>query len=322
LHPRETPALSRRRFVMGAGVAAIAACDRGGRPRGAGLLRFGNRPFYIDGDTLPAFERETGITVEYHEDAVDDGALAAALAARRSLDRDVIVVRDQVAARLAAATLVQPFAAVPDGLRSSLARPGRRQVPWAVGVTGLAVRRGTSVTSLRDLAGAAPKLALLRGPSETIGLALLLAGSRLARVTPAELTAAAATVARWRDAGAVVVDSVYDAGLGEPDGAAIAVADRGDVAQLVAEGVEVDFVVPAEGSVVWTDDLVIPKDASNPDGASRLAAFIYRPAISQRLFGAVPFTSPVDGVGALPPGAQRLRDLTTAEAAEVAKVLE
>ena len=325
--------LGRRGFVAGVAAAlgvAVAAC-RADPHSPAGVLRFANRPFFIDGDTLPAFERATGIAVEYHEDQLDDAVFEAALreVGGADLGRDLVVVNDQTAARLAADSLLEALPRDTDiaTMRTALERGGpRRQVPWAVGVTGLAFVRGRvpgDVRSARDLLAPdlAGQVAFVRDPMESIGMVLLAMGVELERVTPAALAAAADRVAGAREAGAVVVDTVFDADLGTADGPWVAVGNAGDVAQLQAEGVDVAFVVPEEGGVLWSDDLVIPRGARNAAAAAQFVEFVYRPDVSRRLFAALRFTSPVEGVGSLPPRLHRLRDLTAEETAIVTDAL-
>ena len=269
------------------------------------MLRFGNRPFYIDGATLPAFTRATGIAVEYHEDSP---ALE---------DRDLVVVSSQQAALLAADDALVPFDVELSSLRPALARPGPLlRVPWAATVTGLALTeeagevRSASALFSPELAG---RVALVRDPVETIGLVASVSG---------DVPSAVARIGEARDAGhVVVVDTVYDAGFGEPGGAVLAVGNAADVAQLQAEGVKVSFVLPSEGGVLWTDDLVIPRRAENVVSANEFAVFVYQEDVSRRLFASLPFVSPVEGVGALPAPATRMRDLTPSELASVEAVL-
>ncbi|MDQ2675725.1 MAG: hypothetical protein M3Y34_02865, partial [Actinomycetota bacterium] len=68
------------------GVAACGDDDDGGLSGGSeeevttatadgeasGTLKISNWPFYIDRKTIPAFEEETGITVDYTEDVNDN----------------------------------------------------------------------------------------------------------------------------------------------------------------------------------------------------------------------------------------------------------
>ena len=320
--------LTRRRF--GAAVAALfagAACG-GGRPPAAGRLRFGNRPFFVDGATLPAFERSSGVVVEYHEDAAVDAAVVDALRHERDIGRDALVLGEQPAAALAASRLLQAFLDQPPSrLRPALARPGPvRQVPWAAAVTGLVVaaaRVPRPVVAAADLLSPAlaDHVAFVRSGTETVAMVLRASGIAVDAATAADVDAAIDAIDAARRAGAAVVDTVYDARLGDADGPWIAVGSDADAMQLRAEGTSVAFVLPEEGGVVWSDDVVMPKAGRNRAAVAALVSFVYRPDVSRRLFSAFPFTSPVEGVGSLPDGVARLRDLTRAEQSAVARAL-
>jgi putrescine transport system substrate-binding protein len=64
--------------------------------------------------------------------------------------------------------------------------------------------------------------------------------------------------------------------------ACIAIGWSGDVLQardLAAEagtGVRIAYAIPKEGAMMWFDQLAIPKDAPNPDGAYRFIDFMLR----------------------------------------------
>lgn len=56
--------------------------------------------------------------------------------------------------------------------------------------------------------------------------------------------------------------------------------------------VEIDYLIPREGAVLWTDVIAIPKDAPNPDAAHAFIAYLLEPeviaAISNYVFYANP----------------------------------
>ncbi len=52
-----------------------------------------------------------------------------------------------------------------------------------------------------------------------------------------------------------------------------------DRAAEAGNGVEVAYAVPAEGAVVWTDVMVIPADAPNPDAAHKFINYLLQPEV-------------------------------------------
>jgi putrescine transport system substrate-binding protein len=49
---------------------------------------------------------------------------------------------------------------------------------------------------------------------------------------------------------------------------------------LIAQGVPVQYVIPAEGSQIWEDDWAIAADAVNPDLAHAFLNYVLRPEIA------------------------------------------
>ena len=65
----------------------------------------------------------------------------------------------------------------------------------------------------------------------------------------------------------------------------IAVGYNGDVLQArdrareAGKGIEIKYVVPKEGSILWFDMLAIPKDAPHPDSAYAFMNYIMTPKV-------------------------------------------
>lgn len=58
----------------------------------------------------------------------------------------------------------------------------------------------------------------------------------------------------------------------------------GDAAFCYAENKEIAFVVPEEGTIIWTDNMAIPKGAKHKELAEKFINFMYDPKISARNF--------------------------------------
>ncbi len=52
-----------------------------------------------------------------------------------------------------------------------------------------------------------------------------------------------------------------------------------DRASEAGNGVEIAYLVPSEGAVVWTDVMAIPADAPNPQAALKFIDFLLRPDV-------------------------------------------
>src|SRR6185503_15048188 len=118
-------ALSRRDFLAAAGLSGLAltlgACG-GEDPRGSLVthskepihkLLFSNAPGSVDREVLRDFGRRTGGAVKYSEEIGDEFAfearLHAQLAARTGIARDLVVLRDPMAARWIRNRWVEPL---------------------------------------------------------------------------------------------------------------------------------------------------------------------------------------------------------------------
>ena len=171
------PGVSRRSFLRGAGMSAMAvsasgllvACGTEGTQQTASScqstdlsdeekkLIFSNWPLYMDekGDsypTLDAFEKETGISVTYNTDVNDNNQFFAKvrnqLGACESTERDIFVLTDWMAARMVSLGWLQELdhdnmpnvdAHLVPSLQDPAWDPGRKySVPWQSGLTGIA----------------------------------------------------------------------------------------------------------------------------------------------------------------------------------------
>src|SRR3954451_13572514 len=76
----------------------------------------------------------------------------------------------------------------------------------------------------------------------------------------------------------------------------IAMAYAADLIQLKADNPDLDFVVPEEGAILWSDDMGIPRGAKQPYGAETWMHYVYEPEIAARITNYVAAISPVAGV--------------------------
>lgn len=54
-------------------------------------------------------------------------------------------------------------------------------------------------------------------------------------------------------------------------------------AQEAGNGIEIDYLIPKEGSLIWFDLLAVPKDAPHPDNAYRLINYLMDPAVTANI---------------------------------------
>ena len=78
---------------------------------------------------------------------------------------------------------------------------------------------------------------------------------------------------------------------------------------LASSGSDTDvFVFPEEGTMIWTDNMLIPKGAANVYTAELMMDFVYDPKIAAQVADWIYYVSPVKGaadeIKALDPGAE------------------
>ncbi|TDC32134.1 spermidine/putrescine ABC transporter substrate-binding protein [Micromonospora sp. KC213] len=289
-------------------------------------LTFSNWPQYLDVDesdpakrpTLDAFVARTGIQVTYTEDINDNneflGKVQQQLASCRSIDRDIIVLSDWMAARMIRLGWIQQLdpARIPNvtanllpSLRDRSFDPQNRlAVPWQAGLAGLAyngsvtreIRTVDELLTRPDLKGRVTALSEMR---DTMGLLLQSNGHDPANFTPAQFDDALAKLKKAVDSGQIrrFTGNDYTPELARGDIAAC-VAWSGDVIQLSAENEKIRFVSPESGLLLYSDDTLVPNRATHKGHAETLINYYYEPAVAARLAAYVNYICPVRGAQA------------------------
>ncbi|WP_016697272.1 polyamine ABC transporter substrate-binding protein [Actinoalloteichus spitiensis] len=267
------------------------------------VLNFFNWTDYVDEDTIPGFEDETGISVTYDNFSSND-ELEAKLAAGAS-GYDLIVPSDNFLRRFLRSDLLRPLDhdLIPNlgnlerRFREAEYDPGNRySVPWAWGTTGLAFSRqalgGADVTSLDAfrLAAARGRSVLLDEARDAMALGLLGAGHDPNTTDPGELEDAVEYLLDLKSVlGQITSDVIEPLASGQ---APLAQAWSGDVFQAMETNPDLDFVIPEEGGLSWVDVLCVPRSAPHAANAHRFIDHILRPEVGGRLANAIQYGSP------------------------------
>ena len=310
---------------------ALSACgtdpvSTSGPTSGAGAssstVAWSNWPLYLDTaeddensyPTLAAFEEESGLDVEYTEDINSNdeffGKISPQLEAGQSTGRDLVVLTDWMAGRLISYGWIQELdkANIPnaENLISSYRDldfdPGRAySLPWQSGMTGIGYnpeKLGREISTLDDLFqdDLKGRITMLSEMRDTMGLILLSMDKQPEDHTLADYEAAIAKLQKLVDDGFIraFTGNEYAADLASGNIGA-AVGWSGDVLQLQADDPGMQFVVPAQGGILWSDNLRVPKGAANKAGAERVIDHYYDPAVAAEVAAWVNYVTPVDG---------------------------
>ena len=80
---------------------------------------------------------------------------------------------------------------------------------------------------------------------------------------------------------------------------------NGDIAQVMAEDDDLDFVVPKEGAMKQSDTLAIPKGAPHPDNALKFINFILDAKVGAEISKTIKYPSPNAAAVALMPASYK-----------------
>ena len=318
---------TRRQFVQrtalgGAAALALPSLALAATRADSKSITISNWPLYIDIDektkkypTLDAFTRKTGIKIKYLEDVNDNnsfyGKVAPLLRRGQSIDRDIMVLTDWMAARMVRAGWVEKLdkSKLPNSknLQPSLQHPTwdknrEYSLPWMTFMAGIGYdpkKVGYEITSVdqlltdRKLRG---KVTLLSEMPETTGLVMLSNGDDPTRVTDASFGRAIKKIQKALDAGQIRQFTGNDYGplLAKGDVLA-AFAWSGDVVQLQIDNPSLKFAVPQAGGIMLSDNMLIPKKG-NIELASTFMNYVYDPAVFANIDAYVAYPSPVAGV--------------------------
>src|SRR6202167_2296481 len=127
-------------------------------------------------------------------------------------------------------------------------------------------------------------ISVLDSPAEMMRAVLNYLGKDPNSQKPEDVQAAEATLLKIRPYIRNINSSEYIEALANGD-LCVAVGYNGDVLQArdrareAGKGIEIKYAVPKEGSILWFDMLAIPKDAPNPDNAYAFINYILTPRV-------------------------------------------
>jgi len=291
--------------------------------KGTSMTMF-NWPLYIEGDdpttspTIKGFTDKYGVKVTYESNIDGNDTFTTKyqpdLEAGKGIGADLIVLTSWQAATYVESGWVEAW---PDGYFPNISNviatqanpewdPDRKHsIPWAIGQTGIAYwpsKVGGTLDSIDALFDEKfkGKVTILDEMRDSVGLAMLSMGNDPTTGGLDQENAAIAKIAAARDAGQFrkITGNGYteDLQLGDTW---IAMAWSGDIASLKADNPDladsIEFYIPKEGGMSFTDNAMIPVGAKNAPGAATFMNFVYQPEIAGPLYESINYVSPVKG---------------------------
>ncbi|MDQ3758597.1 MAG: spermidine/putrescine ABC transporter substrate-binding protein [Actinomycetota bacterium] len=290
----------------------VETAEAEGEP--SGELFVSNWPFYIDRQTLPTFEKETGVSVEYKEDVNDNNEFFAkvrpALQEGEAEGRDIFVVTDWMAEKMYNLGYLQNFdqdavAPAMENLTPSLESPSfdperAYSLPWQGGMTGLIVNKDKApdITAIEDIFDPKYKgeIEVLTEMRDTVPLVMKSMGVEVEDATTEDWLAAIDKLKAAVDSGQIVdfTGNDYTADLARGDVSAV-IGWSGDAVQLQADNPAIEWRMPEEGCILWSDNMVIPVGAPNPTAAYEFMNYVYEPENQAQIADYNYYVTPVAG---------------------------
>ena len=320
-----------RLLAAGLAAAVLAAC--GGKQDAAStgtaaageekVLNVYNYSDYIAEDTIPNFEKQTGIRVTY--DVYDSDEVLEAKLLAGSSGYDVVVPTLNFFGRQIQAGVfkeldkskIPNLANLDPAVMERIATqdPGNRYgVPYMSGTTGIGfnvdkieeIFGSTEVTGSWSLVFDPAKISklkdcgvtLLDTPSDMIPIALHYLGEDPHSADPAVLQKAADLIKSIRPYVQNFHSSQYVSSLANGT-TCLVVGWSGDIIQArdraeeAGNGVNVGYSIPVEGAPQWFDMLAIPADAKHPENAYAFINYLLEPQVAANNTNYIQYANPV-----------------------------
>jgi putrescine transport system substrate-binding protein len=287
------------------------------------VLNVYNWADYIGDETIPAFEKETGIKVRY-DNFDNNEVLHAKLVAGKS-GYDVVVPSSYFAKVQAQGGLLRPLdrTELPNlknldpTVQEALAKvdaDNKYMVPWLWGYTTLGINVGKVKKALGDLPMPDnawdllfdPKyvarlkkcgVSVVDSPTEVVPPALHYLGKPAYSSNPADYDKVPALLASIRKYITVFSSTGYIDDLAAGS-ICLALGFSGDINIAKRRAVEsntgqqIQALVPKTGGIVFVDVMVIPADAPHPTNALRFINYILRPEVAAGITNKVFYANP------------------------------
>ena len=265
------------------------------------LFNWGN---YIDPELIKEFEAETGIQVVY--ETFDSNDAMEAKLKQGGTRYDIVFPSESSITKLVNQNLLQKLDhskikglenISPFLLNSPVDNGNQYTIPYFWGTVGIMVNTKyidpESIQTWNDLWNEdfKNKVLVLDGNREALGMALQSLGYSLNSKNDEELKAATEKLKQLSpNARAVLNEEIKT--MMKLEEAPIGMGYSGDAAAVAEENPNVQYILPKDGSAVWTDNFAIAHTAVNVEGAYAFINFMLRPENAARNAEYVGYSTP------------------------------
>ncbi len=284
----------------------VCGCGQAGSDNEVVVYNWGE---YIDPEVLEQFEEETGIKVVYDE--YETNEIMYPKVETGATVYDVICPSDYMIQKLIENDLLaeMDWDKVPNAKQyigkqyydqADEFDPGNKYaVPYCWGTVGILyntkmVDKPVDSWDILWDPDYADNILMQDSVRDAFMVALKRAGYSMNTVDESELAKAKEElIAQKPIVQAYVVDQVRDKMIGNE--AALGVIYSGEAIFTKRENPDLEYVIPKEGTNVWIDCWVIPKNCNNKDNAEKFIDFMCRPDIALKNFDYITYSTPNDG---------------------------
>jgi spermidine/putrescine transport system substrate-binding protein len=281
-------------------------------------LDFSNWPLYIDKKVLKDFEKQfPGSDVKYTEEINDNeeffGKVRQQLQRGDSLNRDIVVLTDWMATRWVNSGWLEPKDKknIPNekNLVANLQHPSWDKnrafsLPWQSGMSAIGYnpeKTGRKLTSINDLFDPKfkGKVTMFSDANDSAGLMVLASGKKTEDATIDDVLAGIEKIDEENKKGQIrrFTGNDYTTDLAKGN-VWVSVAYSGDIFQLKTDNPKLEFLIPEEGAILWTDNMLIPQKPPHPYAAETMMNYVYEPKVAAKIAAYVNYVTPVEGARA------------------------
>lgn len=265
------------------------------------LFNWGN---YIDPELIKEFEAETGIQVIY--ETFDSNDAMEAKLKQGGTRYDIVFPSESSITKLVNQNLLQKLDhskikglenISPFLLNSPVDKGNQYTVPYFWGTVGIMVNTKyidpESIQTWNDLwkEDFKNKVLVLDGNREALGMALQSLGYSLNSKNEDELKTAEQKLKELKPNVRAVLNEEIKTMM-KLEEAPIGMGYSGDAAAVAEENPNVQYILPKDGSAVWTDNFAIAHTAVNIEGAYAFINFMLRPENAARNAEYVGYSTP------------------------------
>ncbi|MBS4750146.1 extracellular solute-binding protein [Granulicatella sp. zg-ZJ] len=259
---------------------------------------------YIDPELIKEFEEKTGYSVVY--ETFDSNDAMEAKLKQGGTPYDLIFPSESRVPKLLEENLLKPLdkskiigleTLSPALMNQNFDRDNQYTIPYFWGTIGIMVNTemvdAEKITTWKDLWDSEYKnnILVLDNFHEMLGLTLQSMGYSLNTQDEEKIKEATQRlIALSPNIRAVLTDEIKP--LLVAGEAAIGIGYSGDAAAVIASNPAITYIIPKDGSAVWTDNFAIPHTAKNIEGAYAFINFMLEPEHAAKNAEYVGYTTP------------------------------